>query len=80
MYGGSGSPSHQSGAVRFGRVENALLTHVDMAPTLLGLCGLSVPREMQGTDLSDRRTKVSLTGGGFTGATQLQIRARKAFL
>ena len=38
--------------VKPGRVENALLTHVDLAPTLLGLCGLSVPRDMQGTDLS----------------------------
>jgi arylsulfatase A-like enzyme len=25
---------------------------VDLAPTLLALCGLSVPKEMQGTDLS----------------------------
>jgi arylsulfatase A-like enzyme len=29
-----------------------LLTHVDIAPTLLALCGLSIPSEMQGSDLS----------------------------
>jgi arylsulfatase A-like enzyme len=31
---------------------DVLFTHVDFAPTLLGLCGLTVPRAMQGTDLS----------------------------
>ena len=46
------------GIVRFpakvkpGRTTEALLTHVDLAPTLLSLCGLPVPAEMQGTDLS----------------------------
>jgi arylsulfatase A-like enzyme len=35
-----------------GRVSDALFTHVDMAPTLLGLCGISVPADMQGVDLS----------------------------
>ncbi len=34
------------------RVSEALFTHVDMAPTLLGLCGLAVPADMQGVDLS----------------------------
>ena len=38
--------------VKPGRVSDALLTHVDLAPTLLGLCGLPVPGDMQGTDLS----------------------------
>ena len=28
------------------------MTHVDLAPTLLSLCGVAVPSEMQGTDLS----------------------------
>jgi Domain of unknown function (DUF4976) len=28
------------------------LSHVDLAPTLLALCGLTVPNDMQGTDLS----------------------------
>lgn len=36
-----------------GRVSDAIVTHVDLAPTLLTLCGLPVPTSMQGTDLSD---------------------------
>jgi arylsulfatase A-like enzyme len=35
-----------------GRTTEALLSHVDVAPTLLSLCGLPIPKEMQGTDLS----------------------------
>ncbi len=35
-----------------GRVSDAILTHVDLAPTLLSLCGLPVPGSMQGSDLS----------------------------
>ena len=35
-----------------GRETDALFSHVDIAPTLLSLCGLEVPPEMQGTDLS----------------------------
>lgn len=35
-----------------GRVDETILTHVDLAPTLLSLCGLAVPADMQGTDLS----------------------------
>ncbi len=38
--------------VKPGRTTDALLTHVDLAPTLLALCGLPVPDDMQGTDLS----------------------------
>lgn len=38
--------------VKAGRTSEALLTHVDLAPTLLSLCGLPVPNDMQGTDLS----------------------------
>jgi hypothetical protein len=38
--------------VKPGRTTEALLSHVDLAPTLLGLCGLAVPEDMQGTDLS----------------------------
>ena len=41
-------PAH----VKPGRTTGVLFTHIDMAPTLLSLCGLPVPREMQGTDLS----------------------------
>ncbi len=35
-----------------GRRTEALFTQVDFAPTLLGLCGLKPPRDMQGVDLS----------------------------
>ena len=35
-----------------GGTSEALLSHVDMAPTLLSLCGLRVPGSMQGADLS----------------------------
>jgi arylsulfatase A-like enzyme len=38
--------------VKPGRVSDTLLTHVDIAPTLLALCGLPVPNDMQGADLS----------------------------
>lgn len=38
--------------LKAGRITEALLTHVDLAPTLLSLCGLPVPKDMQGTDLS----------------------------
>lgn len=32
--------------------SDLLFSHVDAAPTLLGLCGVAVPRNMQGRDLS----------------------------
>ncbi|HQU47498.1 MAG TPA: sulfatase, partial [Pirellulales bacterium] len=35
-----------------GRVVETLFSHVDMAPTLLALAGVDVPKNMQGTDLS----------------------------
>ena len=35
-----------------GRQTDAMLTHVDFAPTLLSLCGVRPPRAMQGADLS----------------------------
>ena len=35
-----------------GRQLDTILTHVDLAPTLLGLCGAQVPAAMQGRDLS----------------------------
>jgi len=38
--------------IKPGRISDALFTHVDMAPTFLSLCGVPVPEEMQGTDLS----------------------------
>jgi arylsulfatase A-like enzyme len=38
--------------VRGGQQKNTLFSHVDFAPTLLSLCGINVPADMQGTDLS----------------------------
>src|ERR1700730_13546932 len=38
--------------VKPGLVSDTLLSHVDLAPTLLALCGLPVPNDMEGTDLS----------------------------
>ena len=38
--------------VKAGQQTEAFLTHVDLAPTLLSLCGLKPTREMQGRDLS----------------------------
>jgi len=35
-----------------GRKQDLLFSHVDIAPTILGWCGLSVPAVMQGRDLS----------------------------
>ncbi len=35
-----------------GLQSEALFSHVDIAPTLLSLCGIAVPEEMQGSDLS----------------------------
>lgn len=49
---------HVPGIVRYpakiqpGRTTDALVSHVDLAPTLLSLCGLPIPDAMQGTDLS----------------------------
>jgi len=36
-----------------GRKTDALISHVDFAPTLLSLCGIPVPANMQGTDQSE---------------------------
>ena len=38
--------------VRPGTQTSAIISHVDLAPTLLSLCGLKVPATMQGSDLS----------------------------
>ena len=50
------------GRVKAGTASDAFFTHVDFAPTMLGLAGLKAPRAMQGMDLSDvilgRSTKV----------------------
>jgi len=36
-----------------GQMVSTLLSHVDMAPTLLGLAGLDIPENMQGTNLAE---------------------------
>jgi arylsulfatase A-like enzyme len=40
------------GVISPGRTTEALFSHVDFAPTLLSLCGLPIPAEMQGSNLS----------------------------
>jgi arylsulfatase A-like enzyme len=35
-----------------GQKSNSFFSHVDFAPTLLALCGLEIPRDTQGTDMS----------------------------
>lgn len=40
------------GVIPAGRKTEALFSHVDFAPTLLSLCGIPVPENMQGVDLS----------------------------
>lgn len=42
--------------IRPGRRLDAFFTHVDMGPTLLALCDLPVPGEMQGADISGELT------------------------
>ncbi len=38
--------------VKAGQQTDAMLTHVDLAPTLLSLCEVKIPRAMQGNNLS----------------------------
>src|SRR5262249_28039084 len=38
---------HYPARVKAGRTSDALLSHIDLAPTLLSLCGAMVPTEMQ---------------------------------
>jgi arylsulfatase A-like enzyme len=40
------------GRVKAGSKSDVFFTHVDFAPTLLGMAGLTVPKAMQGKDLS----------------------------
>lgn len=54
------------GTIPSGQKTDALFSHVDFAPTLLSLCGLTIPAEMQGTDLS--RVVVGQTKQGPTSA------------
>jgi arylsulfatase A-like enzyme len=38
--------------VKAGRRTEGFFTHVDIAPTVLGLCGAGIPKSMQGADLT----------------------------
>ncbi len=59
----AGDPREESAHVPFliryprrlkgGETIEFLVSHVDLAPTLLGLCGVDAPPEMHGVDLSD---------------------------
>ncbi len=40
------------GLIPAGSQSNALFSHVDYAPTLISLCGIPVPKDMQGADQS----------------------------
>ncbi len=66
---------HVPGIVRFPRsikpasVSDALFSHVDFAPTLLGLCGVPVPASMQGSNLTTALT----TGAPGPSEAYLQI-------
>jgi arylsulfatase A-like enzyme len=57
---------------RTGRVP-ALLNHVDVAPTTLGLCGISKPSWMEGTDLSGYRLAGRDTPGPDSAFLQLVV-------
>ena len=48
---GSPTPTGRPGAAN--RRSDAMMNHVDIAPTTLGLCGIPVPAAMEGTDFSD---------------------------
>jgi arylsulfatase A-like enzyme len=50
--------------VRAGRRSDAFFTHVDMAPTILGMCGVAIPRSMQGADLTRLMTGSTERGPG----------------
>ncbi len=51
--------------IRAGSRSDAIFTHVDFAPTLLGLCGVKIPAKMQGANLSGAITGTT-TGGKST--------------
>ncbi|MCZ9344960.1 hypothetical protein NGM37_45160, partial [Streptomyces sp. TRM76130] len=43
------------------------VNHVDIAPTTLGLCGLPVPAEMEGTDYSALATAAGIRPPAWDG-------------
>jgi arylsulfatase A-like enzyme len=61
--------------IEAGRTGDLLFSHVDFAPTMLGLCGLPVPGEMQGRDLS-----AALLGGDVEGPGSVFLQIFVPFL
>src|SRR5262245_11191935 len=57
------------GKVKAGSRPRTMFTHVDLAPTLLGMARLEVPRAMQGTNLS----RALVSGGRGPDSTFFQI-------
>src|ERR1700722_817361 len=55
-------PSH----IPAGRKSDVLFSHVDFAPTLLALCGLKVPEDTQGTDMSQIALGKATQGPDFS--------------
>ena len=58
--------------VKAGRRVDALLSHVDFAPTLLSLCGVKPPKEMQGADLVARGAGQERPRPGFRVLSDLR--------
>lgn len=62
---------HYGDGRKTGRVD-APVNHVDVAPTTLGLCGLSIPEWMEGTDYSHYRISDKEPAGGEPDSAFLQ--------
>ncbi|MHC4444687.1 MAG: sulfatase family protein [Planctomycetota bacterium] len=45
------------GRIKAGQKKDWLFSHVDFTPTLLGMCGIKIPKDVQGRDLSNLFTR-----------------------
>ena len=52
----------ETGTVEAGGKNNALVSTVDLMPTLLNLCGVDIPENVQGQDISVHRESVYSSG------------------